>query len=217
MQRWITVEGGEGVGKSTFVRHLKQSLESVGQKILLTREPGGSPIAESIRELFHHPTQEEAWQPLAELLALSAARVQHLHHKVLPALEDGSWVICDRFFDSTRIYQGALGRVPKATVEAVIGLSVEPKFTPKVTFLLDMDVAEALRRLTHRGAEATRFDRLTVERHELIRQSFLELARHYPERFVVLNAAQDPHVLVHEALACLRDVFGIKDIPQSIA
>jgi len=185
--RFITLEGGEGAGKSTQARRLAEALRARGEPVLLTREPGGAPGAERLRELLL--SGEVAWSPPAETLLHFAARAEHVERAIRPALADGLIVVCDRFFDSTMVYQGfALGgdRAAIAALTALLGLP------PDLTIVLDLDVPTAMARLAARGAASDRYERLGPAFFTRVRAGFLEVARSEPERCVVIDAAAGP-------------------------
>lgn len=186
--RFITLEGGEGAGKSTQARLLASRLIERGHKVTLTREPGGAPGAESIRKLL--VTGDTArWTPLAETLLHFAAREDHLAHTIRPALARGEWVICDRFVDSTFAYQGAAqGSEP----ETIIALSkiVIGEDMPGLTLILDLPVATGLSRAEARGGE-DRYERMGPVFHETLRQAFLNIAAAQPHRCQIIDATKD--------------------------
>lgn len=184
--RFITFEGGEGAGKSTQSRRLADRLRACGLEVLLTREPGGTDGAEAIRELIVHGPAER-WRPLSELCLFMAARDDHLHRAILPAVARGEWVVCDRFADSSRVYQGYAGGLG---IELVDRLQ-EPllgQHLPDLTLLLDLPVQTGMARCAERG-DMARFEAKGRDYHERVRQGFLALAGLEPDRFVVLDAA----------------------------
>lgn len=190
--RFLTFEGGEGAGKSSRVAELAERLRRRGFEVVVTREPGGSAGAEAVRHALLSGAAE-AFGPLAEALLFAAARADHVDQTIRPALERGAWVICDRFTDSTRVYQGATGDVPAEDLAALEEIAVGD-VRPDLTLLLDVPVEIGLARATaRRGAEtADRFEKEGAEVHERRRRAFLALARAEPKRFVVIDAAQDP-------------------------
>lgn len=190
--RFITFEGGEGAGKSSQVGRLAERLRGLGHEVVVTREPGGSPGAEALRHVLLSGVAE-AFGPLAEAVLFAAARTDHLEQTIRPALEKGHWVISDRFVDSSRVYQGLAGAVPADTLKTIEEASVGETM-PDLTLLLDVPVEIGLGRATkRRGTDAVdRFERDAVEVHEGRRRAFLELARAEPNRFVVVDAGQDP-------------------------
>lgn len=186
---FITFEGGEGTGKSTQAAMLADRLKTFGLGVVLTREPGGSPGAEAIR----HVLLSGAAKPLgahAEAILFAAARDDHVRQVIRPALEAGHWVICDRFADSTRIYQGSLGNVDARLIRGLERIAVgETK--PVLTFVLDLPAKVGLERAARRsGKAADRFESETLEFHEKLRQAYRELAEHEPERCVSVDAGR---------------------------
>jgi dTMP kinase len=186
--KFITFEGGEGTGKSTQAAMLALRLEALGLGVLLTREPGGSPGAEIIR----HVLLSGAVKPLgpeAEAMLFAAARNDHIRCAIEPALAAGKWVVCDRFADSTRVYQGALGQVDRHLIQALERVSVGD-LRPDLTLVLDVPVALGLERAaTRRGsASADRFEAEDVEFHDKLREAYLALAAAEPERCVIVDA-----------------------------
>jgi len=186
--RFITVEGIEGVGKSTQIDVLRQVLERHGQTVLVTREPGGTPLAERIRELLVEHG-DEPMPDVAELLLMFAARALNVNNVIQPALAAGTWVICDRFTDASRAYQGGGRGLPVEDINRLADW-VHGDLQPDLTILLDAPVETALQRAGRRGAP----DRFELERSdffERVRQSYLGLAEAEPERFVVVDASAD--------------------------
>lgn len=195
--RFITFEGGEGSGKSTQAAILAERLSRYGRQVFTTREPGGSPAAEQIREVLLSG-QVAPFGPLAEAVLFAEARSDHVQNAIQGALQQGQWVVCDRFIDSTRVYQGANAGVPRALLNALERLSVGP-LTPDVTFILDIPTEEGLNRVKSRaeGAELDRFESQEVMAHERIRRGFLDIAEEEPGRCVVVDASQ-PEAMVSE-------------------
>jgi dTMP kinase len=187
--KFITFEGGEGTGKSTQAGLLAHKLESLGLGVLLTREPGGSPGAEIIR----HVLLSGAAKPLgadAEAMLFAAAREDHVSCTIEPALAAGKWVVCDRFADSTRVYQGALGQVDRRLIKGLERVSIGD-LLPDLTLILDVPVDVALeRRALRRGSAAPdRFEAENVEFHEKLREAFRALAADEPERCIIIDAS----------------------------
>jgi dTMP kinase len=187
--RFITFEGGEGTGKSTQAGLLANKLESLGLGVLLTREPGGSPGAEIIR----HVLLSGAAKPLgaeAEAMLFAAAREDHVRCTIAPALAAGKWVVCDRFADSTRVYQGALGQVDRRLIKGLERVSIGD-LLPDLTLILDVPVDVALERLALRRGDAApdRFEAENVEFHQKLREAFRALAADEPERCVIIDAS----------------------------
>jgi dTMP kinase len=187
--RFITLEGGEGAGKTTQTRHLAAFLQSRGYKTLETREPGGAPGADRIRALLLAPAPER-WDALTEALLHTAARREHLVARVWPALAEGRMVICDRFFDSTLAYQGYGSGLDREVIAKLTKLAVGD-FAPDLTLVLDQPAEAGLARVTSRGEVTTRYERMGRDFHERVRQGFLAIARGAPERCVVIDATKD--------------------------
>lgn len=196
--RFITFEGGEGGGKSTQVRRLTERLQAAGLGVVTTREPGGSPGAEAIRELLVTGAADR-WSPLTETLLMYAARRDHIERVIGPALARGDWVVCDRFADSTRAYQGAGGGAPESLI-ASLEREMLGDVTPDLTLILDLPVEAGLARAAGRGASAeTRFESKGSAFHQRLRDGFLAIARAEPDRCVVVDASQ-PIETVAEAI-----------------
>jgi dTMP kinase len=186
----ITLEGGEGAGKSTQARRLSGRLSAAGKKVVLTREPGGSEGAESIRGLLLTGGADR-WSPVSEVLLFYAARSDHLERTIAPALAAGAWVICDRFADSTRAYQGAAGGVSDDFLES-LERHVLGQLRPDLTLILDLPVETGLARAAQRPGAETRFETKDVAFHQRLRDGFLAIAKAEPERCAVVDAAADP-------------------------
>ena len=206
--RFITLEGGEGVGKSTLASGLARWLEMRGVMTLLTREPGGTPIADEIRRVFKAPPPGDDITPEAEALLVSAARAQHVAKVIRPALTSGTWVLCDRFADSTRVYQGLFGGVGINEIERLIKFSTGG-LEPDLTFLLDCDVSITAGRIGVRGVDSkgddtARYDQAGQQVHDRLRQAFRKLAGFYPARFYILDASLSPEKVLQDACAELE-------------
>jgi len=185
--RFITLEGDEGVGKSTNLACVARQLEEAGIDVELTREPGGTPLAERIRELIVSPSGEPV-PPMAELLLIFAARALHIEGRIQPALAAGRWVLCDRFTDASYAYQGAgrgLGAAPVRWLEQ----QVQGALRPDLTILLDADPAIGLARAGARGA-ADRFEQERLEFFSRVRSGYLARAAAEPDRFRIVDASQ---------------------------
>jgi dTMP kinase len=203
--KFITIEGIEGVGKSTNIDLLASLIEQHGHRVLKTREPGGTPIAENIRQIL----KEHGDEPLpdvAELLLLFAARSINVNNTIRPALESGTWVIADRFTDSTRAYQGGGRGFPRESIEWLAEL-VHGDLQPDLTILLDAPADTAMQRAGRRGD----LDRFEVERGDFfdrVREAYLQLAAGEPGRFVVVDCARDlatVQAVIREIAAALTD------------
>jgi len=205
--RFITVEGGEGVGKSTNIEFLCELIRRHSLKVLKTREPGGTPTAERIRELL----LEHGDEPLpdtAELLLFFAARSLHVENVIRPALAAGTWVVCDRFTDATRAYQGAARGLERERIETLAGW-VHPDLVPDLTLLLDASDAVGLGRAERRG-EADRLEAEAQQFHGKVRAGYLRLARAEPGRFAVIDASRALADVQAEIERVMRRLFADK-------
>ena len=199
--RLVTIEGGEGAGKSTVVDALRSALEAAGERVIVTREPGGTPLAEMIRGLLLDPAHEPA-TPETELLLMFASRAQHVRETIRPALEGGAWVVCDRFTDSSYAYQGAGRGVDTGLIETLERECVG--ILPGLTFLLDIDVAVGRARMKSRGGEPDRIEREREDFFKRVREAFLQRAAGDAARFRVIDAAQPMDRVAAEAVAALE-------------
>jgi dTMP kinase len=186
---FITLEGGEGSGKSTQLARLERRLRAHGLDPLVTREPGGTPLAERVREVLLDPSLAPG--SLAEAMLVEAARADLVSRRVAPALAEGRVVVCDRFTDSTLAYQGG-GRGLDAAALATLNALATGGLEPDLTLLFDLDVLEGLKRRTAAAGAVNRLDREPPDFHRRVRERFLELARAEPSRFVILDATLDP-------------------------
>jgi len=186
--RFITFEGGEGAGKSTQLRRLAARL-APGREVVATREPGGSPGAESIRDLLVNGAADR-WSPVTETLLMYAARRDHVERVITPALARGAWVVCDRFADSTRAYQGAAGGTDPLLISS-LETYVLAGVRPDLTLILDLPTEAGLARAGGRGDAESRFESKGLAFHERLRAAFLDIARAEPDRCAVIDAAQD--------------------------
>jgi dTMP kinase len=234
---FISIEGGEGVGKSGLIERLQKILADRNIKYLVTREPGGTPQADRIRRLFAYHDPTDPWLAESEALLIAAARAQHVKRKILPALKAGTWVLCDRFTDSTRVYQAAIG---EKTLESLIHVATSG-LEPDITLLIDCPAAIALERISHRsggigldspekdtaelnrnsregthGTEKllprsnaiTRFDEQDLAAHTKRRMDYLALAARFPHRITVLNGTAPSDIVAHEAWNILKSLFA---------
>ena len=206
--RFITLEGGEGAGKSTQARRLVERLSGLGHQVVLTREPGGSPGAEALRALLVEG-EADRWSPLSETLLMYAARADHLERTIRPALARGAWVICDRFLDSTRAYQGAGGGV---TVDLIAALerSVVGADAPDLTLVFDLPVEAGLARAAGRAGGEARFEGKGAEFHQRLRAAFLDIARREPDRCVVVDAAPGPDAVAEAVWKAVAGQFAVE-------
>lgn len=200
--RFITFEGGEGVGKSTQVKRLLVRLNRMDIEAVRTREPGGTPKAEAVRA-FILQGRSESWGPGAEAVLFAAARYDHVSSLIAPSLQSGKWVISDRFHNSTRAYQGLTGGVDDKLIRGLETLALDGH-QPDITFILDMDPAIAFARVNNREIEKAlaqtgdRFEKEDLEWHRRLRQAFIAIAKANPERCVVLPAGQSEDALEQE-------------------
>ena len=204
--KFITLEGGEGAGKTTQIKLLVDALKAGGLDPIITREPGGSPAAEVIRSLLVEGAVDR-WQPMTEALLNFAARLEHVQATIEPALVAGRWVLCDRFADSTVAYQGYGHDLGRAVIDELHRLVVG-YFQPDLTVILDIPVAEGLIRATNRerakGSREDRYEHMDEGFHQRLRDGFFDIARRNPERCVVIDAAQEPDKVQAE----IRTVVG---------
>lgn len=209
--RFITLEGGEGTGKSTQVRRLVAALEAKGITALGTREPGGAPGAEQIRKLMVEG-EPGRWDPITETLLAYAARADHVARTIGPALLKGSWVISDRFNDSTFAYQGWGRGVPRETIRR-IDAAVLDDFAPDLTLVLDLDVALGLERAHRRedgkASAENRFEKFGTDFHEKLRQAFLDIARRNPQRCKVIDAGGTEDQVAEAIFAAVSQRFDL--------
>lgn len=183
---FITLEGIEGVGKSTAVQFVNEYLKSQGKAVLATREPGGTPVAEAIRQVLLHTDSNETLLSETELMLMFAGRAQHLGHVIIPALQRGEWVVCDRFTDASFAYQGG-GRGMSMEAIAWFENWVQKQLRPNMTILLDAPVELALTRAKKRSAP-DRFEQETKAFFERVRECYLQRAKAEPKRFHIVDA-----------------------------
>jgi dTMP kinase len=191
--RFISLEGGEAVGKSTQITRLAERLTKLGHKTIVTREPGGTPLGESIRHLLKHSPEGRGMTPQSELLLFLASRAELVRKVIMPALDQGVWILCDRFLDSTTVYQGAGRQLPADIVERLNAFAVGV-YVPGLTLVLDLEPREARRRQQHRTKPPGEgiFDRMEAEPTDFfdrVRQGYLDLARAQPQRVKIVSAA----------------------------
>jgi dTMP kinase len=195
------LEGGEGTGKSTLIAGLQQALSARDVDLVTTREPGGTVLAEAVRNLALNPPEDEAWSPLAHALLMNTAREDHLKRLIRPALARGAWVICDRFADSTRAYQSIDG----VSLEQLLAIEaiVVGETRPDLTLILDA-APEALAERRRQRNVSDVFEQKELAFHEQVRSAFLNIARIEPERCVVLDALQSPEDVLQAALDAIE-------------
>ncbi|MDD9896363.1 MAG: dTMP kinase [Gammaproteobacteria bacterium] len=202
--KFITIEGIEGVGKSTNIEAIKNELDANGISYVLTREPGGTLLAEKIRALLLKES-DEAPVEMSELLLVFAARAQHLEKVIIPTLKNGDWVICDRFTDATYAYQGG-GRGLNFSTIAELESMVQGELRPDLTIILDLDPDTGLARARDRG-ELDRFENEQKIFFDKVRSAYLNIAKKFPDRCVVINAANDIERVSTDILRELRNRF----------
>jgi dTMP kinase len=202
--RFVTLEGIEGAGKSSLQQALAQELTRRGRAVCVTREPGGTPLAEQIRTIAL-TRRDEGVPPTTELLLMFAARAAHVMQKIEPALARGEWVLCDRFTDASRAYQGA-GRGLNAEVIEQLAAIAHPGLTPTRTLLLDLPPELGLARARQRADGGDRFEDERLAFFARVRQRYLELARMEPQRIRVLDATATPDTVLRQALTALEDL-----------
>lgn len=214
--RFITIEGGEGAGKSTQLKWLAQSFAAAGLGVRTTREPGGSTGGEAIRGLVVSGAVD-AWDATTEALLFMTARYDHVQTHIKPALAAGSWVLCDRFYDSTYVYQGVVKGVGTAWLDQLYA-QLFGNFAPDCTLLLDLPAETGLARATARGNEAeSRFERMGVAFHTRLREAFLARAAVHPQRFLTVDASAAPEAVHASIIAVLNRRFGLALQPVTSA
>ncbi|MDA1150921.1 MAG: dTMP kinase [Proteobacteria bacterium] len=209
---FITFEGCEGSGKTTQIQQLKEWIESsIGSvNLCVTREPGGTIEAESIRTLLLNGAASK-WQPATEAMMMSASRHEHVIHVIEPALSRGDIVICDRFTDSTHVYQGYVGGVDNVLLDGLDQLSCQG-LVPDLTLLLDIDSNAGLVRTIQRGIAENRFESKGVTFHQKVRQGFVERAEKYPDRITKIDAAKPAGEVTMNVIAAVRALLVAKGI-----
>jgi dTMP kinase len=205
---FITFEGSEGSGKSTQAERLAARLQQRGVRCILTREPGGTPIGETIRELLQFAPHNASMTAETELLLFEASRSQLVREIIKPALERGMCVIADRFFDSTTVYQGAARKLDREMIDSFNEFAVGD-CVPDITFVLDIDAATAETRMQHETRKADRMEQQPTEFYERVREGYRELATHEPKRIVLINGSRDPDEIETEILKTLCSRFSV--------
>lgn len=203
--KFITFEGGEGTGKSTQVARLVERLAVGGVDVVRTREPGGSPGAEAIRNLVVSG-EADRWSARTELLLMFAARSDHLERTILPALEAGRWVVCDRFADSSRAYQGAAGGAAANLIET-LDAGVVGADQPDLTLMFDLPVEVGLERALGRGTGETRFESKGAAFHQRLRDGFARIAADHPDRSRIIDATGTPDAVAERVWAAVRPLL----------
>jgi dTMP kinase len=205
---FITFEGSEGSGKSTQADRLAAHLQRCDVPHLLTREPGGTPIGESIRDLLQFAPHNSNMTPETELLLFEASRSQLVREIIKPALERGMCVIADRFFDSTTVYQGAARKLDREIIERLNAFAVGDCF-PDITFALDVDAATAQSRMQHKRRKTDRMEQQPAEFYERVREGYRELATREPKRIVLINGSRAPNEIEKEIWRTLCSRFSV--------
>ena len=206
--RFISFEGSEGGGKSTQIARLADSLRADGHEIVTTREPGGTALGISIRELLMHAKEGHGMCPETELLLFAADRAQHVREVIAPALEAGKTVLCDRFCDSTTVYQGVARALAAEQVAAINAFAVQGTL-PDLTFVLDLPADIGLQRAWKRSCEAPdRMEQEALSFYEAVRQGFLNLALAEPKRFHVIDATADIETVASAILTATQEHFS---------
>lgn len=210
---FISFEGGEGAGKSTQVRLLSEHLAVLGYKTLLTREPGGSPLGEKIRRFLLEGKVKD-YGAVAESLLFYTARLDHLDKLILPALKDGTWVICDRFADSSRAYQGAASGVEDGVFDALDRIVVGEN-QPELTIIIDLPVDVAMKRVNARqqrdALEVDRFESEDMQFHERLRAGFLKIAAANANRCIIIDGNQSREKVAELVWQTVAERFGLQD------
>lgn len=210
--RFITFEGGEGVGKSTQIKRLMANLNRAGVPVVRTREPGGTPKAEAIRSFILQGRCQD-WGPGAEAVLFAAARLDHVEALIAPSLEAGKWVLSDRFADSTRAYQGLTGGVPELLIDGLEALALGGR-SPDLTFVMDMDPKDAFERVARKAEEEgvpvikDRFEKETLDWHRKLREGYLEIARRNQGRCIVIDAGGNEDEIEAKIWATLSERFA---------
>lgn len=205
--KFITLEGGEGVGKSTLAKNLQSVLLSKGLQSVLTREPGGTVGAETIRSLILNPPGDVNWSATSQTLLFFAARRDHLENVIVPALKQGKWVICDRFTDSTRAYQEIAGGVSASVIDTLDEIIVD-NYQPDLTLILDMELSEAAKRRQARNGPEDVFEKKPQIFHEKVRQAFLNIAQNNLNRCSLIDASQKPELVTKAAVNAINSQVG---------
>jgi dTMP kinase len=208
--RFITFEGGEAVGKSTQIERLAARLQERGDEVLVTREPGGTPLGEQIRHLLKHAPEGQGMSPKTELLLFLASRAELVRKVIGPALDRGAWVLCDRFHDSTTVYQGAGRGLPEEIVARLNGFALGARL-PGLTLVLDLEPEQARARMLERAgtiaAVADRMEEQPADFFERVRKGYADLGRSYPDRVKIIPAHGDVGETSEAIWAQVRETF----------
>ena len=213
---FVTFEGGEGAGKSTQIRRLADALRARGHEVVVTREPGGSPGAEAVRHVLLSGAAE-SFGTRMEAILFAAARNDHVEEIIRPALAQGKVVLCDRFMDSSRVYQGVTGNLEPDFIETLQRVAIDG-VVPDCTLMLDLPAKAGLERAKHRGAAGDvapdRFEKEEIETHEKRREAFLDIASREPERCHVVNAMQTEEAIAAEIVSIVGQLLAPTDAPK---
>jgi dTMP kinase len=209
--KFITFEGPEGSGKSTQIRLLTEKLEEKGVEVVCTREPGGTAVGEAIRNILQHDAVDEPLSDRAELLLFTASRAQLMSRLILPTLEKGGWVLCDRFIDSTMAYQGYARGMDIETLDQINAFAISDR-KPDLTILLDLEVEQGFQRLEERysdgKASADRFEREARDFHHRVREGYHTLAEQDPERFRIVAAEGSVQEVADRVWAAVKGIVS---------
>jgi dTMP kinase len=207
---FITFEGGEGAGKSTQIKRLAATLIARGLDVLVTREPGGSPGAEAVRHVLLSGAAEPLG-PAMEALLFAAARSDHVEQVIRPAIDNGKIVLCDRFMDSTRVYQGTAAGLSPGFLKPLEEVAIHG-MVPDLTLILDIDPEEGLRRVAARSSTGPdRYEKETLDLHKARREAFLEIAQNEPERCRVINAENDADEIARDVLSAVTELVRFRN------
>ena len=213
---FVTFEGGEGAGKSTQIRRLADALRARGHEVVVTREPGGSPGAEAVRHVLLSGAAE-SFGTRMEAVLFAAARNDHVEEIIRPALAEGKVVLCDRFMDSSRVYQGVTGNLEPDFIETLQRVAING-VVPDCTLMLDLPAKAGLERARRRGAAGAvapdRFEKEEIETHEKRREAFLDIASREPERCHVVNAMQTEEAIAAEIVSIVSQLLALTDAPK---
>jgi dTMP kinase len=207
--RFVVFEGGEGTGKSTQAERLALALQQAGRAVVLGREPGGPPSAELLRQLLLRTRPAGGWEPESEALLHYAARAEHLRKVIAPALAAGTWVVCDRFADSTEAYQGA-GLALNPELLHTLRRLVVGDLEPDLILVLDLDPAAGLERAGCRPGRADHYERMDLDFHQRVRAAFLDIARRGGDRYSVINAAEQVEAVQAAVLRAVERHLGLR-------
>lgn len=205
--KFITFEGGEGTGKTTQIKILKEKLEGLGKKVILTKEPGGTVIADKMRNILVTGKAEDL-DSVTEFMLLSAGRHNHIRTKIIPALQQGVWVISDRFADSSRVYQGYAGGIAIKTIEYVYNV-IASNFKPHLTIVMDIDPVIGLKRSLREDNLETRFETKDISFHKKVREGYLELVKTKPKRCHLIDADDTIDNLSIKIYNVVKDKFNL--------